>query len=270
MPQTAVEKDRTTPKAPTLLLIEPSRLLRGVIASACGAHDIAVVVETEIGAALTHIAREKPSAVLTALELPGLSGAALVGALKSCPFHRAIPIGLLTTSELIECQMPIRPDVIISKDANIGRAVLGFLGRLGLCGEQRAATRGEPGLLMGRRVLLAEDATFIHKLLGKFLHVAGADVMVVENGVDAVAATGKRTFDVILMDIEMPQMDGRDATRAIRNRGIKTPIIAITANDVTAFRVEAASLGFDAVLAKPVSREALIDACAMHAASLPF
>ena len=72
------------------------------------------------------------------------------------------------------------------------------------------------------------------------------------------------------MDIEMPEMDGRDATRAIRNRGIKTPIIAITANDVAAFQVEAASLGFDAVVAKPVSREPLIDACVMHAAALSF
>ena len=112
------------------------------------------------------------------------------------------------------------------------------------------------------RILLAEDAAIIHKLVSRFLHVAGAEVTVVEDGAEALRAAVETPFDLILMDVEMPEMSGVEVTAALRARGIQTPIVALTAHDPRHIEQEAAHVGLTDVLAKPIDRQTLVDKCA--------
>ena len=107
------------------------------------------------------------------------------------------------------------------------------------------------------RVLAAEDNAVNQAVLKALLNQIGVEPTIVENGVDAVAAWEAGNWDVILMDVQMPRMDGPTATQFIRSRELalgrpRTPIIALTANSMAHQVAEYLSLGMDAFVAKPI------------------
>jgi len=107
------------------------------------------------------------------------------------------------------------------------------------------------------RVLAAEDNLTNQTILNALLTPLQADVTMVENGKKAVEAFERADFDIVLMDIQMPEMNGVDATLAIRHieaeRGLtRTPILAVTANVMTHQQREYIAAGMDAVVAKPL------------------
>jgi CheY-like chemotaxis protein len=115
-------------------------------------------------------------------------------------------------------------------------------------------------------VLLAEDGPDNQRLLTLMLRKAGAEVTVVDNGrrvVDALDEPAR--FDVVLMDMQMPELDGYDATRALRARCVPTPVIALTANAMTGDRERCIEVGCDDYLTKPIDRAVLLAACARWA-----
>ena len=108
------------------------------------------------------------------------------------------------------------------------------------------------------RILVAEDNVTNQLVLKTLLEPAGIEPTLVANGREAVATWEDQAWDLILMDIQMPEMDGVEATRMIRRREtesgrIRTPIIAVTANAMTHQTAEYAAAGMDDVLAKPVN-----------------
>jgi CheY-like chemotaxis protein len=109
----------------------------------------------------------------------------------------------------------------------------------------------------GLRILLAEDHRDLHIALRKFLEQAGATVQSAYDGREAVAIATLAPFDVVLMDLKMPHLDGFEATRALRKQGCAVPIIALTADLATVFREAAMDAGCDACLSKPFTLEAL-------------
>jgi PAS domain S-box-containing protein len=115
----------------------------------------------------------------------------------------------------------------------------------------------------GLRVLLAEDHPVNQKVVQLILAPYGADVTVVENGALAVEAFETGLFDLVLMDMQMPVMDGLAATRVIRARerergGARTPIIMLSANAMDHHRQDALVAGADLHVAKPVDAVALM------------
>ena len=134
--------------------------------------------------------------------------------------------------------------------------------------EDEAAARWTPdtGALRGVRMLLAEDSVDNQELLRIVLGDAGAELEVVENGKLAVLRAEHDAFDLILMDMNMPEMDGYEATRLLRDRGYQRPILALTANAMPGDCERCLAAGCNAHLAKPIDRQRLLEAVAHYAA----
>lgn len=108
------------------------------------------------------------------------------------------------------------------------------------------------------RLLVAEDNNINRILMQTALTRLGHSVALAENGVEAVDAVQREAFDVILMDIEMPEMDGEEAARRIRaDHGPRPAMVALTAHAGEAHRDHFLAIGFDGYLAKPIDFEEL-------------
>ncbi|HEY2146588.1 MAG TPA: response regulator [Pirellulales bacterium] len=116
------------------------------------------------------------------------------------------------------------------------------------------------------RVLLVEDGAVNREVALGLLEIAGHDVTVAENGLEALEAVQRTRFDVVLMDLEMPQMDGLQAARAIREREAPTaeriPIIAMTAHAISGYRDQCLAVGMDGYVTKPICPDELFAALA--------
>ncbi|MFM2089629.1 MAG: domain S-box protein [Planctomycetota bacterium] len=121
----------------------------------------------------------------------------------------------------------------------------------------------------GARILLAEDNPVNARVATTMLARLGARVDAVGNGQEAVAAWAQGGYDLILMDCQMPEMDGLDAARLIRRREAEAgmsriPIVALTANAFAEEREACRAAGMDDLCPKPVTLESLSAACASH------
>ena len=121
-----------------------------------------------------------------------------------------------------------------------------------------------PSRLRPLRVLLAEDSLVNQKLAVALLQREGHTVTVAKNGREAIAAFWAQDFDVVLMDVQMPEMDGFEATAVIRAKekqtGAHVPIIAMTAHALKGDRERCLEAGMDEYVAKPIHAEQLFDA----------
>jgi PAS domain S-box-containing protein len=121
--------------------------------------------------------------------------------------------------------------------------------------------------LLGVRILLAEDGYDNRELIRNVLLKAGARIECVENGRQAVAKAEAEAFDVVLMDMNMPEMDGYEATRLLRERGYSKPIFALTANAMAEDSARCKEAGCDEYLSKPINRGLLISMLAKCASN---
>jgi CheY-like chemotaxis protein len=105
------------------------------------------------------------------------------------------------------------------------------------------------------KILIAEDNLMNQHLMSKYMSKLGWEFVIVDNGLQATEACRSENFNAILMDIDMPVLDGIEATRYIRVFDKEIPIVAITAYADDQMRTECAEAGMNAFLAKPCSRE---------------
>jgi CheY-like chemotaxis protein len=126
-------------------------------------------------------------------------------------------------------------------------------------GREPATQEAELGPL---HVLLAEDGPVNQEVAVGLLEIAGFTVCVANNGREAVEAFEQGAFDAVLMDLEMPEIDGFEAARRIREHEAatnrRTPIIAMTAHAVTGFRERCVQSGMDGYVTKPINLQELL------------
>ena len=174
-------------------------------------------------------------------------------------------LGLAICRELVELMGgTVRAESLVGKGSRLSLALK--LPRVGEA-QRRHAQPADAAAPMesGLRVLAAEDNSVNQLVLKTLMDQFGIDVEIVANGALAVEAWARGPFDIILMDVQMPVMDGPTAARQIRERErtegrARIPIIALTANALSHQRSEYLAAGMDDVVAKPLQIEALLDA----------
>lgn len=131
-----------------------------------------------------------------------------------------------------------------------------------------------PSPLAGFRILVADDVPVNQKLVNHFLTKAGATVTITSDGQEAVtqalaAWTAQRPYDVILMDMQMPVMDGYEATALLRAKGYRGRIMALTAHAMSSDRQKCLAAGCDDHTSKPIDRKKLIAQIRSQLSPLP-
>lgn len=118
--------------------------------------------------------------------------------------------------------------------------------------------------LSGQTILLVEDALDNQVLFSTYLKSSGADFDIAKDGIEALKKVEEKNYSLVLMDIQMPNMDGHEATARLRQNKFKKPIIALTAHAFQEEKSRALEGGFDDYLTKPVSRKELIKKIVSH------
>ncbi len=207
-------------------------------------------------------------------DMPNMSGFTLLRTIRSAKELTVCQVIMLSSAEQMESAEQCR-ELQISQFAlkPIARSVLLdlLLKTLGntasILQTQIPVTVTSPAM-RPLRILLVEDSVFNQKVAQGMLAMDRHIVTVANNGREAIEACEAQSFDLILMDVQMPEMDGTEATRRIRSLQGKTgghvPIIALTANAMSGDREKYLSAGMDDYLSKPIGRNALAAALARN------
>jgi len=208
--------------------------------------------------------------------MPGVDGFAFARRLKRDSRLGTTPIVMLTSMgdprEVVRCRR-IGVDAYLSKPVKHSDLLDALVTVFGVSTRKSPSlTRTTRARTRALRVLVAEDNLVNRKLVTRLLQKRGHHITAVENGraaVSALTSPGKRVFDVVLMDVQMPEMNGLEATAAIRQHeaaaGGHVPIIALTAHALQGDRERCLAAGMDAYLAKPIDVEELISTVETYA-----
>jgi PAS domain S-box-containing protein len=132
--------------------------------------------------------------------------------------------------------------------------------------EQTVATRWQ---FEPKRVLVVDDGPENRELVRLVLEMSGLQVLEAENGAVALEMVARDAPDLVLMDVQMPVLNGYEATRQLRERGSTLPVLALTANAMKGFEREIEAAGFTGYLTKPVDIDALLSALALRLGGRP-
>jgi CheY-like chemotaxis protein/HPt (histidine-containing phosphotransfer) domain-containing protein len=245
-----------------------------------------VAVEGPLAALALIDAGERFDVAVLDMLMPDMDGLALAQAIRQHEETRELPLILLTSvGRLPQARAAAEFNAQLAKPikaSQLYNALLGVLARqidqpqvaeLAVDGEKASASSS-------LRILLAEDNAVNQKVALALLRQLGYRADVALNGLEALAALERRPYDVVLMDVQMPELDGLDATRRIVERwpaDRRPRIIAMTANALLEDREACFAAGMDDYVAKPIRPEELAEALGRtrplgdtESASVPF
>ncbi|MFT3685684.1 MAG: response regulator [Phycisphaerales bacterium] len=223
------------------------------------------------------------SLIVSDLHMPEMDGFELVAAVRKHPHFKSVPVVMLTSSgsqgDNARCNelgvaarllKPVKQSLLMDNLVRVlaGAERRGSTATSGAASASPTSAATDAAPIASLNVLLAEDNPVNQKFAVRVLEGAGHKVKVANNGREAVEHTAAQTFDVVLMDVQMPEMDGLEATKAIRQReatgagesnGHRLPIIAMTANAMSGDREMCINAGMDGYVPKPVKRETLFE-----------
>ena len=216
------------------------------------------------------------------MKMPGISGLELAKEISKSQFHPKFPVILLTSLSTPVSKFELEDaDIMASLSKPIRASELyGCLARI--LKSQHCEKQSAPNAATGVRhtfpktirVLLSEDNPVNQAVAQEQLEQMNCDVDLAENGQQAVELYRSRTYDVVLMDCQMPVMDGLEATQVIRSiektsQSDTTPIIALSANALPEDRDECIKSGMDAFLSKPFKSDQLFNLLRNHLSAEP-
>jgi PAS domain S-box-containing protein len=201
------------------------------------------------------------------MKMPGMDGIELATAVRADPLLAGVHLVLLTSLHSpaeVSRAREVGISAYLSKPVRRQELFRALAQSLGGTGEVAAPERGDgTQVRIHARVLLAEDNSVNQIVARNMLKALGCEFEIVPHGRLALEAVQRGGFDAVLMDCQMPEMDGYDATRAIRaweagpGAPSRTPIIALTANALVGDAEECRAAGMDDHLAKPYTRKQL-------------
>jgi PAS domain S-box-containing protein len=222
--------------------------------------------------ALSHLRRASErgdpfALVVTDVHMPEMDGFDLAHQIKQTAGLADVVIMMLTSGET-------RGDIQRSRDLGVSSHLMKPVRRTelraaitkALRGHSGSESKGEPASQVSHlsnrpasarsRILLAEDNVVNQRLAVRILEKGGHSVVVAGNGKEALAALDRETFDLVLMDVQMPEMDGLETTRAIRKDEMgkhrHIPIVAMTAHAMIGDRDRCLEAGMDGYISKPI------------------
>jgi PAS domain S-box-containing protein len=259
------------------LLVDDLEMNREILGRQLAAHGLKVTAANDGFAALAELERAshlgKPyDLVVLDQMMPGLSGGAVAQRIRANPEISETRLLLISSAgpNSLDAASARAIDIVLDKpirERDLLIALLRLCGRV--AGEAHssnyptaAGSTSEAPVEPVRplRILLAEDNHVNQQFLRILLRKAGHDVEAVENGLQAVRAVRRTAYDVILMDVQMPELDGVQATKQIRALPppkCDVPIIALTAHAMAGAKEEYLRAGMDDYCSKPIAPEVL-------------
>jgi len=221
-------------------------------------------------------ARKEPfDLAILDLHMPGMDGLELARAIKADPALRDVHL-MLQSSVLHDCSpeqldqvgiqyhliKPVRQSQLLDCIAN-AMGASSLRSKAGSPEKPAGASLADRGVLSRRRILVVEDNAVNQEVTMGILEDMGCRVELAKDGAEAVAAVAEKVYDLVLMDCQMPVMDGFEATAVIRSKETRDrsktrlAIIALTANAVEGDRERCLAAGMDDYLAKPFTHDQL-------------
>lgn len=245
-----------------LLIVDDSEVNRRILHIQAARWQMVPHAVASGGEALAWLAQNTADVAALDMHMPEMDGLELSSRIRELPDGKDLPLVLFSSAASLRNRSDPRWRNFAGsftkpvKKAQLRDALLQALGQRGLpSGPMMRARRPLLAESCPLRLLLVEDNVVNQKVAGHFLSQMGYRRDVAANGVEALEALERQDYDVILMDIQMPQMDGYEATREIRRRfsGRLTPqIIALTAGAMEEDREKCLACGMDDYLSKPL------------------
>ena len=246
------------------LLVDANDVHRLMVARHLSSTQISIDETTTAGDAIAAAYRRKYDVIIFDMQLPDDDGLSLARAIRADAALSGTRLLLITSFGRR------RSDVVAFENAGIDRFLVKPIRRSQLCDtvarlidgetEQASPETGEPAEPKRARVLLVEDNSVNQLVALGQLRKLGHECIIAASGLEALAALPDGQFDIVLMDCSMPEMDGYETTRRMRQlegRPGRIPIIAITAHALPGEREKCLAAGMNDYLAKPVAIEQL-------------
>nr|WP_229259329.1 hybrid sensor histidine kinase/response regulator [Duganella aceris] len=253
-----------------VLIVDDNARMREMLTRRLGGLGFATHAVAGGAAALAWLAEHAPDLVLMDWDMPQLNGIETTRRLQADAARAGVPVVLMVTEFAREpvvqaaAQAGIR--TCLAKPVSPAQLLDAVLAGLGVDGGAGRAPAALPATLSkaaqhiaGAQVLVVDDNVINQQVAREVLMRAGVHVTLADNGADAVRMVDQRRYDAVLMDIQMPGMDGYEATARIRAKSqhARLPVIAMTAHAVSGFRESSLSMGMNDYVTKPIEPERL-------------
>jgi len=232
-------------------------------------HESAASAEEALQAIRANVGSPLPfDVILLDYQMPGTDGMGFLRALHADPAIASLPcIVLSSLGERVEEANSLQVAAWLTKPVRkmqLLQVIAGVVGRIPRA-QATSIKETAPSRYTRSRVLLVEDNQVNRLVASRLLKTLGIEPHIAENGAKAVSMIQQQSFDLVLMDCQMPEMDGYEATQAVRlweqsaavTAERRLPVIALTANALVGDRERCAVAGMDGYLSKPITRDAL-------------
>ena len=261
-----------------VLVVDDSAQSRALLEHQLHSFGFAVAL-ADSGTAAIHMLQQEPfDLVLMDWDMPDMDGIAATVHIRTDPTLASLPAVVMVTAygreELMKAAQragiqdylikPVNPELLLSTVVSALAGDGASAHALPVPSRAPAAPSPEALRIRGMRVLVVDDNIINQQVASEILEGAGVVVELASSGIDAVEMVDRQRYDAVLLDIQMPEMDGYQATARIRQQARHTdlPIIAMTAHAVTSYRESCLAMGMNDYVTKPIEPEQMFAALA--------